>query len=72
MSTKRRDYRQGMKYSNYRKWLEHTLNLNLPSNSVTIYNASYHNVQLDPATISASTKVEENVAVVMELPILDN
>jgi hypothetical protein len=71
-SKKTRDYHQDMNYSNYKKWLKDKLIPNLPPNSVVIYNASYHNVQLDPATTSASTKAEMQMAAVMKHSIQDS
>jgi hypothetical protein len=48
-----------MNYSYFEKWLKDKLIQNLPPNSVVVLNvALYHNVQLDPAPTSTSTKAE--------------
>ena len=53
------DYHDDMNFDNYSRWMREKLLPNLPPNSVIVVdNASYHNVQLNPAPTSSSRKLE--------------
>ena len=55
--TKSGDYHNGMNFENYYKWLQKKLIINLSEKSVVVIdNASYHNVQLNPAPVSSTPK----------------
>lgn len=51
------DYKNDMNFANFKRWVTEKLIPNLPAQSVVILdNASYHNVQLEKAPTSASSK----------------
>ena len=53
------DYHHQMNKDNYEKWMKEKVIPNLPPNSVIILdNASYHNVAVDKASTSTSTKTK--------------